>query len=73
MILMQFDAYQLSGADAFLGPFCLSLFIFIIVFVFMSVFLTIINQSFCFVRKDLNVKSKEDQHILSFMFYKSRR
>ncbi len=73
MILMQFDAYQLSGADAFLGPFCLSLFIFTIVFVFMSVFLTIINQSFRFVRKDLNVKSKQDQQILSFMFFKFRR
>jgi hypothetical protein len=73
MILMQFDAYELSGADAFLGPFCLSLFIFIIVFVFMSVFLTIINQSFRFVRKNATMKSKEDQDMLSFMLYKFQR
>ncbi len=68
MILMQFDAYELSGADAFLGPFCLSLFIFIVVFIFMSVFLTIINESFRYVRK--HTESKNDQHILSFMLYK---
>ena len=68
MILMQFDAYELSGADAFLGPFCLSLFIFIVVFIFMSVFLTIISESFRYVRK--HTESKNDQHILSFMLYK---
>ncbi|CAF0948943.1 unnamed protein product [Adineta ricciae] len=64
MTLMKFDAHQLSGAAAFLGPFCFSLFIILVVFVCMSMFLTIINESFRRCR--LNLQS-DDQEIFSFM------
>ncbi|CAF5017173.1 unnamed protein product [Rotaria sp. Silwood1] len=70
MTLTKFDAHELHEAAAFLGPFCFSLFIFIVVFVCMSMLLTIINDSFRFVRENAKVKSNEDQHILSFMFSK---
>jgi hypothetical protein len=42
MTLMKFDASELSQA----GPFCFSLFIVIVVFICISMFLTIINDSF---------------------------
>ncbi|CAF3781590.1 unnamed protein product [Rotaria sp. Silwood1] len=70
MTLTKFDAHELHEAAAFLGPFCFSLFIFIVVFVCMIMLLTIINDSFRFVRENAKVKSNEDQHILSFMFSK---
>jgi len=50
MTLMNFNAYELSGASAFLGPFCFSLFILLVVFVCMSMFSTIIYDSFRIVR-----------------------
>jgi uncharacterized membrane protein len=43
---MNFDAHQFSGAAAFLGSFCFSLFILIVVFVCMLMFLFIINKIF---------------------------
>ncbi len=64
IILMKFNAYQITDADAFLGPLCFSLFIFIVVFVCMSMFLSIINQNFCQVRENIN----DDQEIYLFMF-----
>jgi hypothetical protein len=65
MTLMQFDAHQLIGAAAFLGPFCFSLFILLVVFVCLSMFFTIINQSFHRARQNLN---KNNEGIYSFMF-----
>jgi hypothetical protein len=70
MILMNFNAYELIEADAFLGPFCFSLFVFLVVFVCMSMFLTIINHSFRFVRDNAKYDSNENQHTLSFMWNK---
>lgn len=46
MTLMKFDAHELAGAAAFLGPFCLSLFIFFVVFICISIFLSIIGDNF---------------------------
>ena len=73
MILMKFDSSELIQASAFLGPICFSLFILIVVFICMSMFLTIINESFRHARNNAKVKSNQDQHILSFIFYKFRR
>ena len=44
--LMKFDTSELLVADPILGPVCFAIFIFIVVFVCLSMFLTIINQSF---------------------------
>ena len=73
MTLMNFDAIAIFQADALLGPFCFSLFIFLVVFVCMSMFLTIINESFRFVRDDIKVNTKMDQDIFSFMCWKFQR
>jgi len=71
MISMKYDTHELSGAGAFLGPFCFSLFIFLVVFICLSMFLSIINDSFRRARKNLN--NNNDQEIYSFMFDKFLR
>ncbi|CAF1399077.1 unnamed protein product [Adineta steineri] len=64
--LMSFDATDFTGADPFLGPFCFSLFIIIVVFICLSMFMSILNDGFHHV--ELN--SIEDQQILSYMLKK---
>jgi len=66
MTLMKFDTKGFIDADAFLGPFCFALFIIIIVFVCLSMFLSIIIDNFRRARKN-NVK---DEDILLFMLKK---
>ncbi|CAF1550598.1 unnamed protein product, partial [Rotaria sordida] len=66
MTLMKFDTSQLIEANAFLGPFCFTLFIFLIVFICLSMFLSIINDSFRRAREN----KFEDQEIFSFMLKK---
>ncbi|CAF1633203.1 unnamed protein product [Adineta ricciae] len=61
--LMKFDATELIAAGAFLGPFCFTLFIFIVVFVCLSMFLSIINDSFRHAKET----KIADQEILSYM------
>lgn len=46
MTLMQFDAYEQIRTAPVLGPLTFSLFVLIVVFVYMSMFLLIINDSF---------------------------
>jgi hypothetical protein len=65
MISMKYDTHQLSGAAAFIGLFSFSLFI------CLSAFLLIINESFCRARTNLN--NNNDQEIYSFMFGKFLR
>ena len=69
MILMQFDASELIATSAFLGPFCFSLFIFIIVFVCMSMFLTILNDNFRQARNN----TKDEEEIFVFMWNRFQR
>ncbi|CAF0987647.1 unnamed protein product [Adineta steineri] len=69
MSLMKFDAHELSGAAPFLGPFCFSLYIILVVFVCMSMFITIINDSFRRARENVNDK----QEIFSYMLNKFQR
>ncbi|CAF1279323.1 unnamed protein product, partial [Adineta ricciae] len=59
MTLMKFDAHELSGAAAFLGPFCFSLFIFMVVFICLSMFVSIINDNFRRARENVDDR-KED-------------
>ncbi len=67
---MQFDAYNLIDASSFLGPFCFGLFIFLVVFIFLSMFIAIINESFRYVRDNMK---HQDEQIFIFMFRKFRR
>ena len=71
MSLMKFDAHQLIDAAAFLGPFSFTLFILLVVFVCMSMFLSIINEGFRQAREDLN--RCNDEKIFSFMLDKFLR
>ncbi|CAF4459945.1 unnamed protein product [Rotaria sp. Silwood2] len=66
MTLMKFDASELIGADAIIGPLCFSTFILLVVFVCLSMFISIINDSFRCAREN----QVEDQDILSFMLNK---
>jgi len=66
MISLRFNTSQLTASAPFLGPFCFSLFIFLVVFICLSMFLSIINQNFRQARK--NMKKDNDQQIYSFMF-----
>jgi hypothetical protein len=57
--LMKFDASRLIDSAAFLGPFSFSLFILIMVFVCLSMFLTIIYDSFHRAQEDMD-KTRPD-------------
>ena len=58
MTLLKFDSTNFIQASPFLGPFCFSVFIFFVVFICLSVFISIINDTFRQVRE--NVKNDED-------------
>jgi polycystin 2 len=64
MILMKFDTSELISADAVLGPICFTLFIFFVVFVGMTMFISIINDGFHRARHKL----ANDRHIDYDMF-----
>jgi hypothetical protein len=66
MTAMKYSTNELVGADAFLGPFCFALFIFVVVFICLSMFRSIIMDNFRRARKNCG----EDQEILSFMLNK---
>ena len=73
MMLMKFDAHELHDAAAFLGPFCFSLFVLIVVFVCLSMFVSIVNDSFRHVREKAKTTPNEDQQVLSFMVQQLKR
>jgi hypothetical protein len=69
MTLLKYNISELIEASTFLGPFCFSLFIFVVVFICMSMCITIIVQSFRYVRENVN----DDEEIFSLMFNKFQR
>jgi hypothetical protein len=71
MTSLRFNTSELTAAASFLGPFCFSLFIFLVVFICLSMFLSIINQNFRQTRKNIN--KDNDQQIYSFMFDRFQR
>jgi len=73
MMLMKFDVHPLQQAAPFLGPFCFSLFILLVVFVCMNMFITIINRSIRIVRDNMKAKQNEDQQVLVYMLRKLQR
>jgi hypothetical protein len=73
MILFQFDATNIQGADAFLGPISFVLFIFFVVFIGMTMFISIINDSFRTVRKNSRLSLNEEHDMFAFMWNRFRR
>lgn len=63
--LMTFDGAELLNADAILGPVCFTIFIIIVVFVCLSMFLSIINQTFHRMREQRHTGEEE---ISTFIF-----
>ena len=61
--LMKFDTSELLEADAIIGPVSFTIFIFIVVFVCLSMFLSIINDSFRRAREEQSVS----EGMLSFI------
>ncbi len=70
MTALKFDVHDLTEAAAFLGPFCFSLFIILVVFICMSMFVSIIIDSFRRARANLKNKNEE---IVSFMIKRFHR
>jgi hypothetical protein len=68
MILMKFDGNELYQASPVLGPLSFTLFIFIAVFTCMSMFITIISDSFRFVRDYAKTHRNMDHQVLMHMF-----
>jgi hypothetical protein len=69
MTLLKFNSSQLTEAGSFLGPFTFSLFIILVVFICMSMFLSIINDSFQLALQNAN----DDPEMFSFMVKKFLR
>ncbi|UJR08126.1 hypothetical protein I4U23_012402 [Adineta vaga] len=67
--LMKFDTSELIQADAFLGPLVFVIFIFLVVFVCLSMFLSIINESFRCTREN----RMKDVEMFGFMMNKFLR
>ncbi|CAF1671065.1 unnamed protein product, partial [Adineta ricciae] len=63
MTLMKFDTGELIEANAFLGPLAFTLFMFLTVFVCMSMFISIINDNFRRAQQD----RIDNEEIFSFM------
>ncbi|CAF1551238.1 unnamed protein product [Adineta ricciae] len=63
MILMKFDSNELFRVETFLGPFVLTLFILLVVFICLSIFLSIINDNFRLARE----KVIEDPEVFSYI------
>ena len=72
MILMKFDAHQLADAHPYLGPLSFTLFILVVVFICMSIFITIISESFRCVRDEIKRQSGDDMHLLAYALRKFR-
>ena len=67
-ILMKFDATEIYAANRFLGPISFTLFIFFVVFVGMTMFISIINHSFQKIRDDQQYRNNEDYQILNMIW-----
>ena len=74
MILMKFDTSELLAADALIGPICFTVFIFFVVFVGMTMFISIISDSFRVVRTNREKLHPDGDHeMFAFMFDRLQR
>lgn len=67
MILLKFDTNDLYNANIILGPICFTLFILVIVFICMSMFISIIVDSFRIVQKKSEINGDEDHQVFIYM------
>ena len=67
-ILMKFDTTEISAAHRVLGPFTFTLFIFFVVFIGMTMFISIISDSFRIVRNNLKLRMNEDHDLFALMW-----
>jgi hypothetical protein len=73
MATIRYNIHPLIDASSFLGPFSFTLFIFSVVFICLRMFISIINDSFRFVRDHVKHRENEDEQIFTFMFQKFQR
>jgi len=67
MSLLKFDAHELNDAASFLGPLTFTLFILVVVFICLSMFLSIINDSFRTSRTSID---NVDHHRMSQQMFR---
>ena len=67
MTLMKFDVHELINGQPTLGPIAFCLFILLVVFVCMSMFITIISEGFRYVRDHQQGQSGDEQEAFVFM------
>ena len=70
MILMKFNTKELTATAPLLGPFVFSLFMFFVVFICMSMFLSIITNSARLARENA---TKNNEEIFSLMWNRFQR
>ena len=68
LILMKFDASDIRSADPLLGPSCITLFVLFVVFIGMTMFISIINDSFRIVRQNGRAALNEDREMFAFIW-----
>ena len=73
MILLKFDTSDMSSLDAFLGPFCFALFILFVVFIGITMFISIITNSVRQVRRNIQLNQNDDREMLGFIWYRFQR
>ena len=73
MVLMKFEMPQLIDAHPVLAPLASTLFVLFVVFVSMSIFVSIISENFRFVRDHQQEHSDEDEQIFSFILQTFRQ
>ena len=73
MVLLKFNASELSSGDALLGPLCLALFVFFVVFVSMTMFISIVQRSFRTTRKNGNTNENGDHEMMAYMWDRLQR
>ena len=73
MILLKFNAKEIRGANTYLGPICFSLYIFFVVFIGMTMFISIISDSFRTVRKRNQATYNHDHDMFAFMWDRFKR
>ena len=63
MLLLKFDARDISRSASFLGPLYFTLFIIFVVFITMNMFISIINDNFRLVRANVHKVERDDQDV----------
>ena len=69
IMLLKFDISEINDGGRFLGPFCFSLFIFLGVFIYLSMFFAIINNSFRRAKGNVN----DNEEMILYMLRKFQR